>query len=248
MDDLLTTKQVLELLKVDRITIYRMLQDGRLKGVKIGQQWRFPSREVERLLGREEPAVQSVEQSADPTFPVHCVQTIQDLFSDVSQIAALVLNMRGELLTQISHPNAFYQLLVSSPTGQEAYQTTWHKFIQQSGSGIKKFIDFAGMGYVGAPVYDRGEQVGLFLSGQFYWQLPDAREEEERMRRLAVELGISLEALQRAARTIAVISPDQHTRLENWPGTAARAIQSILRERISYIERLQQIANLTQIS
>ncbi len=29
MDDLLTTKQVLELLKIDRTTVYRMLQDGR---------------------------------------------------------------------------------------------------------------------------------------------------------------------------------------------------------------------------
>ena len=34
MTDLLTTRQVQDILKVDRITIYRMLQDGRLKGVK----------------------------------------------------------------------------------------------------------------------------------------------------------------------------------------------------------------------
>jgi excisionase family DNA binding protein len=53
MTDLLTTRQVQEILKVDRITIYRMLQDGRLKGVKIGQQWRFARREVERLLQQE---------------------------------------------------------------------------------------------------------------------------------------------------------------------------------------------------
>jgi excisionase family DNA binding protein len=53
MDDLLTTRQVQEILQVDRITIYRMLQDRRLKGVKIGQQWRFARREVERLLNSE---------------------------------------------------------------------------------------------------------------------------------------------------------------------------------------------------
>ena len=40
MENYLTTKQVQDLFKVDRITIYRMLQDGRLKGVKIGNQWR----------------------------------------------------------------------------------------------------------------------------------------------------------------------------------------------------------------
>ena len=55
MDDLLSTRQVLNILKVDRITIYRMLQDGRLQGVKIGQQWRFTRSAVERLIGGAMP-------------------------------------------------------------------------------------------------------------------------------------------------------------------------------------------------
>ena len=58
MDDLLTTRQVQQLLKVDRITVYRMVQDGRLKGIKIGQQWRFPLSEVEHLTGIS-PAVEA---------------------------------------------------------------------------------------------------------------------------------------------------------------------------------------------
>lgn len=47
MDDLLTTRQLQDLLRVDRITIYRMLNDGRLRGFKVGGQWRFSPREVE---------------------------------------------------------------------------------------------------------------------------------------------------------------------------------------------------------
>ena len=53
MAELLTTKQLEDLLKIDRITVYRMLNDGRLKGVKIGNQWRFPQNEIDRLLGEE---------------------------------------------------------------------------------------------------------------------------------------------------------------------------------------------------
>src|SRR5512133_3232380 len=87
MNDLLTTRQVQEILKVDRITVYRMLNDGRLKGVKIGQQWRFPQNEVERLLGLNLPADTFAEINPDPNFPTHCVQTIQDLFADISQIS-----------------------------------------------------------------------------------------------------------------------------------------------------------------
>ena len=58
MDELITTKQVQDLLQVDRITIYRMLKDGRLKGVKVGKQWRFQTQEIEDLVsgGTEELA------------------------------------------------------------------------------------------------------------------------------------------------------------------------------------------------
>ena len=50
MNELLTTRQVQETLKVDRTTIYRMLKDGRLNGVKVGSQWRFPRLEIEAVL------------------------------------------------------------------------------------------------------------------------------------------------------------------------------------------------------
>ena len=81
MDVLLTTREVLDILKVDRITIYRMLQDGRIKGVKIGQQWRFARGEVERIAGGNNYTLEPIQPKTDPGIPTHCVQTIQDLFS-----------------------------------------------------------------------------------------------------------------------------------------------------------------------
>jgi len=46
---------------------------------------------------------------------------------------------------------------------------------------------------------------------------------------------------------VPVIDPEQHVQVEGWPAFAALAVQSILNERTSYLRRLQQIANLTQI-
>ncbi len=120
MEELLTTRQVLELLKVDRITVYRMLQDGRLKGVKIGQQWRFPQSEVKRLLEGEPFCEPADALAPNPNFPTHCVQAIQDLFSDVSQIGALILDRSGEPVTEMSGPRAFCRLMAASPKGQAA--------------------------------------------------------------------------------------------------------------------------------
>jgi len=247
-DTLLTTRQVQELLKVDRITVYRMLNDGRLKGVKIGQQWRFPAREVERLLGREEAAVPAPALiPADTSFPTHCVQTIQNLFSEVGQISALVVDMQGRPLTEISNPCGLCRMLLSSPGGAAACQQSWQTFARQSAAGGRYFTCHAGLQYTGMPIYDREEQIGLFLAGQFYWQAPDPAEEAARIERLASLYQLPLGALQEAARGIPVIPAEMHSRVQAWPGTAARAIHSILNERTGFLSRLQQIASLTQI-
>ena len=55
MTDLLTTGQVQTLLKVDRTTIYRMVENGRLPGIRVGKQWRFDRAEIERWLAAAAP-------------------------------------------------------------------------------------------------------------------------------------------------------------------------------------------------
>ena len=50
MDDLLTTRQLTDLLQLDRTTIYRMLNDGRLPAVRVGGQWRFSRQAIEALM------------------------------------------------------------------------------------------------------------------------------------------------------------------------------------------------------
>jgi len=247
MEDSLTTRQVQDILKVDRITIYRMLRDGRLKGVKIGQQWRFPQREVENLLDGKASVVETTQVDPGAGFPVHCIQTIQDLFSAVSQISALVVDTAGEPLTQPSSPCAFCQLVQQSSSGLEACRASWREIARQAMTGRKFFTCHAGVQYMAAPFMDDEKPVGFFLAGEFYWQTPDAGEESGRLQCLAETSQVPLEKFQQEKRSIPVIDPSLHTRVEGWPFTAARAIQGILQERSRYMTRLQQIATLTQI-
>ena len=53
-DTLLTARQLQELLQVDRITIYRMLSDGRLEGFKVGGQWRFSRQAIQGWLKEQQ--------------------------------------------------------------------------------------------------------------------------------------------------------------------------------------------------
>ncbi len=49
---LLTTKDVQALINVDKSTIYRMAETGRIPAIKVGRQWRFPADQIERWLTR----------------------------------------------------------------------------------------------------------------------------------------------------------------------------------------------------
>jgi excisionase family DNA binding protein len=245
MEDNLTTRQVQDILKVDRITVYRMLQDGRLKGVKIGQQWRILKSEVERLLGR---FPSTVEEAPETTFPIHCIQTIQNLFSSVAQLSARLLNLQGEVITEVSLPCSICEALAESESGWEACRESCAMIARQASAGARHFACHAGLSYAGSLIHDRGEIAGLFLVGPFYWQMPDAGEQDAVLRRLAQTHGLSLDSLKAAADSIPVIQTHQRAQLDSWPTAAARAVESILQERGGFLERLQQIATLTQIS
>jgi ligand-binding sensor protein len=224
-----------------------MLQDGRLKGVKIGQQWRFPLREIERLVGNSGAAAQPATPDLDSIFPTHCVQTIQDLFSEVSQIGAIVIDAQGQPVTLFSQPNPFYLAVTSSPAGRQAYQATWERFSLEARRGSQQFTCHAGLDYVGAPILDRDEFAGVFLAGPLYWQPADPAEEAGRLRRLSANLDLPLAALQQAVGKIQVVDANQQAQVKSWPASAARAIHSILKERTGFVDRLQQIASLTQL-
>ena len=214
MDEFLSTRQVIDILKVDRITIYRMQQDGRLKGIKIGQQWRFSRGEVERLLGAE-PAPQKPPQP-DPraSFPTHCVQTIQDLYSEISQMSALMVDRDGNPVTQITHPCRFCQLILQSPEGRKACQASWTSFAQGSHPGSRQHTCHAGLEYVSTPVVAGAEPVGAFLTGQHLRNPLGPGEADDGLRQMSAKFDIPFEDLQQASRQIPVLDPDQKTQLQ----------------------------------
>lgn len=250
MTDLYTVRQVQQILKVDRITIYRMLNDGRLKGIKIGQQWRFPHTEIDRLLGvpeSTEPIPESEPGLIDNTFPTHCIQTIQNLFADISRIGAVVVDLNGDNLTTFSRPCAFCSLMMTSPSGRAACKACW-KDTAENAPSTSSFTCHAGLNYLAAPIYDRGNQIGALITGQFYWQAPDRYEETERVQQLARTHHIDPAQLQNAALEIQVLPVEKHAQIENWPKSTVEAMHSILNERSGFLDRLKQIANLTQLA
>jgi excisionase family DNA binding protein len=56
-EELLDMKQAIELLKTTRATFYRWLRAGKIRGMKLGRQWRFYREDIERFLKGQTPRV-----------------------------------------------------------------------------------------------------------------------------------------------------------------------------------------------
>lgn len=256
MEELLTARQVQEILKVERITIYRMLSDGRLKGIKIGQQWRFQASEVSRLLAGE--ATLLVDKDAEivsqrrtmqnelsrSRFPVHCIQIMQDLYAGLGKIGAVTVVPNGEPLTTPSQLCDFCGRIQATPAGRAACQHSWARNISKNpDSGWRTC--HAGLRYYQSPIAEAGATVAFLISGPAYHSPPDLMEQEQRLRGLAEKYGLDERELLDSAQTIPVIWTDMLEDIENWPPQFAKAIEAMLEERAGLVSRLQKIAEIS---
>jgi excisionase family DNA binding protein len=131
---LLTTKQVQEIFKVDRSTIYRMAEDGRLPAVKVGRQWRFPADRVENLLGRPgETAASRADGDSNPaaaldTFlPPDTAQAVADLAADLFGVMAVVTDMTGHALTTVSNPCGYFTAVYDAVYTPDRCSVGWRR-------------------------------------------------------------------------------------------------------------------------
>ena len=248
MSELLTTKQLQELLKIDRITVYRMLNDGRLKGVKIGNQWRFPQGEIDRLTG-EEPhtPIPDVGAEALSDFPSDCVSKVQNIYAGIIGIGAVTVSLQGETLTEPAFCNPFCKLMLSNPSGRKACQSSWRKIALQTTGTPSIQTCHAGLSYQRAIIQMDERPAAWLIGGQFYLGAPDPNQENERLVQLAEKHDIPIAALREAADRIPILKKYQQEQVVEWTPKVALTITSILCERSDLMNRLQRIADLSHI-
>lgn len=145
MTDLLTTKQVQTILRVDRTTIYRMVEGGQLPALRVGKQWRFARADVERWLQSGRYGALSPLPAGDKAFvaptapgantgslaevlPLRCAQSAQDAFADLLGVTMVITDMQGQPVTQMSNPCGFVNALMGGkPDGIQHCVATWQQ-------------------------------------------------------------------------------------------------------------------------
>lgn len=104
--DMMTMDEAIAMLKTTRPTFYRWVREGKLKGFKVGRQWRFAPAEIQRFLTGQEPQVD---------LPVSMNPLIEALEAQMGRLGAPLPKDRGD-----EPVNYALQLIVALVVAQRA--------------------------------------------------------------------------------------------------------------------------------
>ncbi len=256
MSELLTTRQLEELLNVDRTTIYRMASRGKLPAIRVGNQWRFPREAVEAWLEAQTRASSQKivlrphpDSSAETEFsrllPLDCVQNILDTFADVLGVMLLLTDLDGHLVLPPSNPCGLY-------VAANAYPRAHHRCVQQwvhmarNPSLHPQFI-VSQLGFLCARglVRVESELKGMLIAGGIApenW--PPGPDE---LARIADELDIPVEVYQEHVHEVYYLSEAEKDRVLAFIQRIADIISHIADERRALVNRLDQIRQLVEL-
>jgi excisionase family DNA binding protein len=128
--ELLSARQVQLMLGVDRSTVYRMAEDGRLPAIKVGRQWRFPADRIDDLLrighGLDQPRSPGAAPSSDAVAPAVAASVTQ-VAADLLGVMMVVTDMDGHPLTEVVNPCPWFAERADDPALLETCVAEWRE-------------------------------------------------------------------------------------------------------------------------
>src|SRR6266567_8350231 len=160
---LLTARQVQRMLGVDRSTVYRMAEDGRLPALKIGRQWRFHPGQIEHLLAAD------TSPSTDAVAPVDAAgvgaSSVINVAAELLGVMMVVTDMEGRPLTPVANPCPWFAGRADDPETIAACVAEWRLLADDLDFEPKFFTGL--LGFECARTYIRSGRtlVGMVLAG-----------------------------------------------------------------------------------
>lgn len=270
MTDLLTTHEVQDLLHVDRTTIYRMVEGGRLPAIRVGKQWRFPRPEIERWLqaqaasatastvGRA-PNDETITDSATKgavlpmpsgatlhdSLPVSCAQSIQDAFADLLGVMIVITDMAGQPITQVSNPCGLYAAIIRDEAALASCVTHWHKMAGDVSLKPRLMPSIMGLLCARGLIRVGNELTGMvFFGGIAPDEWPPTETQAET---IAAHFGLTLDVVSANLEDVYHLDRVGRERLLTYVQRIADSFSHMLEDRKTLYGRLQAIASLSAL-
>jgi ligand-binding sensor protein len=226
-----------------------MLGDGRLTGIRVGGQWRFPRATLEQCLvntksaKRPEP-VEDVTASAE-FLPLDCLEPIQDIFATAADVAAVTTSIYGKPLIGFSNSCSFCKLVLASPVGRERCQKSWTRLAETPERAPRVERCHAGLSYARGRIQVGQEFVGMLFAGQFV--TGEQGRDALPIDKLARECSISEPELTQAAREIRIVEPARIDWLLTLLQKTTSTFSHIGERQLELIGRLRQVAQIARV-
>ena len=254
MTEMLTAKEVQDLLQVDRSTVYRMAEGQRLPAVKIGRQWRFPADQIEKWLVQQANSLAltpnvspNLTQSSLPLIeelPLDCVQLIQDTFADSMGVMMIMADMNGRPVTEVSNPCGLFT--ATMPQAMEKCTQQWQEMAATIDMKPKYIVSHLELICTRGLIRQGTQLKGMVFAGgiapQNWPPTPDVIE------KIAMDLGVETAVITEHINEVYTLDEDQQTHVLSLVQRVADIVSHILNERGQLLSKLDAIANLTAVT
>lgn len=255
-DRLLTTRELVALLHLDRVTIYKMVKDGELPALRVGGQWRFSEEAVGVWLkGRSGETLSAPDGAPAPDepsqlsltdlVPLQTLQTILNQFAELLGVSSFITDLDGRPLAPCSRCSRFCQLVHTRPEGMSACQASWRAIARSDEEGAAIHTCHAGIQYASAPIVVNGQRLGMVTAGQFLTQPPDPDAFAARAASTGARLDVDGPSLAHAMDSIELVGPERALQITKLLAAIANTLSNIGYQ--GYLAR-QALTQISQIS
>jgi excisionase family DNA binding protein len=252
---MLTTKDLQQLLHVDRSTIYRMAEAGELPGVKVGRQWRFPAERINRWLAdrnmrpAETPETPTGEGNGDAfanLLPTTYLTSIGDLFGEMLGVMMVVTDMNGAPLADPSNQCGLFRLINEQPGAVARCVAGWRDLAHDLDLSPRFTPSHLGLLCARSYVRVGSELRGIILAGGIApEQWPPTSAEIEQ---ISSDFGVDADDIRAHLDEVFHLDTDARQRVLDLLPRLARFLSEVANERTQLLSKLDAIAVLAGAS
>ena len=252
MTALLTARDLQDMLQVDRSTIYRMAESGRLPAIKVGRQWRFPSEQIQSWLGRENPVSFPSAAAANPAVPTNgaleallpreYVDDMADLLGQLLGVMVVVTDMDGRPISAAANACGLFEAINETDDAVARCVVSWKRLAD--GVDLQPRFTPSHMGLLCARSFVRvgSELKGMVMVGGIAphpW--PPASDELEG---IAEAFGVPFDIVKNHVHEVYQLDEAGRNRVLDFLPRIAQMLSHIANERTNHLAKLDAIATL----
>ncbi|MEI8080782.1 MAG: helix-turn-helix domain-containing protein [Actinomycetes bacterium] len=176
----LTALEVQELLNIDRSTVYRMAEDGRLPSIRVGRSWRFPADKITGMLAHDAEPNTKPTSSPEPAstlvgettrYPANqepdrrVAQAAIDVAAELLGVMMVVTDMDGQPITDVANPCPWFAEHASDPDVLDQCVAEWKNLADHPDFTPRFRIGAVGFECARTFVRSGAQLVGMVLAG-----------------------------------------------------------------------------------